>query len=159
MHLGHLWLRCTFSQFCIYFLVILSRPYICDLYTPTYARQTQKPYQSVGISQVLLCLFQSSEQLSFCKGRVDWFDMIYSWKIYVGSFNHLNILKMLIHWLFNSLSNIASDTELGYGLIPPFHDRYYADSSAVFWILFHPPQVVKGSSSALGIGFGHSLSA
>lgn len=101
-------------------MVILSSPYFRDFYVPRYAKQTQKPYQNIGISQVLLCLFQSLEQLSFCKERVDWFDMIYSWQIYVGSFNHLNILKMLIHWLFNSLSNIASDTELGYGPIPPF---------------------------------------
>lgn len=100
-----------FQPVFIYVMVTFSRPYFCDLYIPRYANQTQKSYQSIRILQVLLCLCQSPEQLSFCKERVDWFDLIYSWQIYVGSFNHLNILKMLIHRLFNSLSNIASDTE------------------------------------------------
>jgi len=59
-------------------MVILSKPYFYDLYIPRYANQIEKPYQGIGISQVLLYLLQSPEQLSFCKERADCFDMIYS---------------------------------------------------------------------------------
>lgn len=113
------------------------------------AKQTKKIYQSIGISQIFL---------SFWKGWVDWFDVIYSWQTFVSSYNHFHILKMFIHWLFDSLSNVASGHWMRLWSYSPFLMIDTMLTSLRYFEFFPPPsEVVKDSSNASGIALGESL--